>query len=248
MRSVKPHSFPPYQSTRDHRREPNLGGERASERIPLGLLDGDRSRTAALVTLGSKDLVVVSSELKTRLPPGVEVVLDSDGAADALLLAHGPELVESRGAVDRGLVDALGAVDVVHAAVALDRAQLLRAAGRVVRPERLHDVVLDERVSRPPVHGQVAVDVGAVPRAVVRDDAGRAGVPSLAGYEVAHVGPRHVVRAARSVVVGHLAGAVGPEGIEEAVIGARAGGGRPGDEVERGGDGPGGSREGNEDG
>lgn len=190
----------------------------------------------------------MGAELEAGLLPGVEVVLHGDGASDALLLADGPELVKGGGAVDGRLVDALRAVHVVGAAVALDGAQLGRAARRVVRAERLHHVVLDQRVSRPAVDRQVAVDAGAAPGAVVLDDARGTRVPSLAGHEVAYIRPRDVVRAGVAVVVGHRAGAVGPEGVEETVVRAGAGRGRPGDEVERGGNNPGGSREGDKDG
>lgn len=190
----------------------------------------------------------MGAELEAGGGPGVEVVLHGDGAADALLLADGPELVESGGAFNRGLVDALRAVDVVGAAVALDGAELGGAARRVVRAERLDHVVLDQRVLGPPVHRQVAVHAGAVPRAVVRHHARRARVPPLARHEVAHVRPRHVVRARRAVVVRHRARAVRPERVEEAVVRARARRRRPRDEVEGRGDGAGRGREGDEDG
>lgn len=60
-----------------------------------------------------------------------------------------------------------------------------------------------------------AVHVGAVPGPVVGDGAGRARFPALTGHEVAHVVPRHVVRAGGAVVVSHGALAVRPEGVEE---------------------------------
>ncbi len=156
--------------------------------------------------------------------------------ADAVLLANGPELVEGGGPFDRRLVHALGAVDVVGAAVARDGAQLGGPGGRVVRAEGLDDVVLDQRAARPAVDGEVAVDAGAVPRAVVRDDARRARVPPLAGDEVVHAAPRHVVRAPVAVRVRHAAAAVRPERVVVPVVGARAGI-RPLDQVERRGDG-----------
>ena len=55
--------------------------------------------------------------------PGVEVVGDGDRAAGALALPDAPVLVERRGADDGGLVDPLGAVDVVGAAVGGHRAE-----------------------------------------------------------------------------------------------------------------------------
>ena len=55
------------------------------------------------------------------------MVLGGDGAADALDLADGPVLVKGGGALDGGLVDTSRAVDVVGAAVGLERAELGRA-------------------------------------------------------------------------------------------------------------------------
>jgi hypothetical protein len=84
------------------------------------------------------------------------------GAAGALLPPDGPELLECGGAHDGRLVDARGRVDVVRAAVrrdvALERPRLVRREVRVV----LDDVVLDQRVRRPAVDGQVARARGVV--------------------------------------------------------------------------------------
>jgi hypothetical protein len=110
-------------------------------------------------------------------------------ATDTLLLTDGPELVEGGGTLDRGLVDTLGAVDIVGAAVTADGAEPLGAGGGVVGAEGLDDVVLDQRALGPAVHGQVAVDVSAVPGAVVADDTGRARLPTLAGDEVVDIVP-----------------------------------------------------------
>jgi hypothetical protein len=63
-------------------------------------LDVDVGATAALVTFGSNDLVVVLSKVKAELGPGVEVVLHVDTAADALALANRPVLLEGTGTVD----------------------------------------------------------------------------------------------------------------------------------------------------
>ena len=102
--------------------------------IGLGLraLDGDLGGAAALVALGGHDLVVVGAELEAGFGPGVEMGLHVDGAADALLLAHAPELVEGRGALDRRLVYPLRPVDVVRAAVRRHRAEALRARAAFV--------------------------------------------------------------------------------------------------------------------
>lgn len=58
------------------------------------LLDCDRRRPAALVSLRSKDHVVVGTQSQTSSSPGIEVVLDGDAAADTVVLADGPVLVE----------------------------------------------------------------------------------------------------------------------------------------------------------
>lgn len=90
----------------------------------LGGGDGDVSGSAALVALDGEDLIVVRAKVQAGLRPGVEVVLDGDGAADAVVAADRPVLVEGGGALDAGLVDALGLVDVVCVAVGGDRGDL----------------------------------------------------------------------------------------------------------------------------
>lgn len=90
----------------------------------LGRGDGDVSGSAGLVTLNREDLVVVRTQVEAGLSPGVKVVLDGDGAADAVVAADGPVLVEGGGALDAGLVDTLGLVNVVCVAVGGDRGDL----------------------------------------------------------------------------------------------------------------------------
>lgn len=90
----------------------------------LGRGDGDVSGSAALVALDGEDLVVVRAKGQAGLGPGVKVVLDGDGAADAVVAADGPVLVKGGGALDAGLVDALRLVDVVCVAVSGDRGDL----------------------------------------------------------------------------------------------------------------------------
>lgn len=102
----------------------------------------------------------MGAEREAGPSPGVKVVLHIDTAARALLLADGPVLVKSGGAVDGGLVDALGAVDVVDAAVRGDGPETGGARAGVVSAKVLDDVVLDERVARPAVDGEVRVSVG----------------------------------------------------------------------------------------
>lgn len=103
--------------------------------------------------------------------------------------------------------------------------QLTSRAGVVVA-EALDDVVLDKRACCPAVDGDIAVDVGGVPCAAVLDGAITASCPSLAGNKVVAIRPVHAVLARRLVVVRHATGGAGVvEGVEEAVVRARAGGG-----------------------
>lgn len=80
------------------------------------LRNGDARRPAALVSLGRQNLVVLRrTQLHAQPRPSVEVVLHGHRAADALLLAHAPELLEGLRAVNGGLVDAGGLEDAVSA-------------------------------------------------------------------------------------------------------------------------------------
>src|SRR5690606_9130941 len=116
--------------------------------------------------------------------------------------------LEGPGALDGGGVVAGRLVDVVGAAVAGDRA-LVGAGGPVGAPV-VDDVVLDERVPGPAVQRQVRV-AGRVEAARVRHGPASAGVPALAGHEVAGVAPRGAVVAAGAEVHGDRALGVGPE-------------------------------------
>src|SRR4051812_49604175 len=102
----------------------------------------------------------------------------------ALVGAHAPILLESPGAADRGLVDALGAVDRVGPAVALDRAEHRSAFARrreLAAPVVDH-VILDERLGAPAIEREVAVGAGLETGGTVVDPArGRAGAPAGAG-------------------------------------------------------------------
>lgn len=170
------------------------------------------------------------------------MVAGGDGTARPLAGPHRPILVEGRGALDAGLVDTLGAVDVVGAAITADRAEQRGSRRGVVRaipphtlgpetqmgqgtqasedlPVVLNDVVLDQRVGGPSVHTQVSVS-GRVERARVVDGSGTTGVPALAGNKVATVGPLHRVGAAVAVLVVDGAAVVRPEGIVVAAVGA----------------------------
>lgn len=67
----------------------------------------------------------MGTETETVLLPGVKVVLDRDGASDALAGADGPKLLERCSSDDGGLVGSRGLVDVVGTAVAGDLTLLL---------------------------------------------------------------------------------------------------------------------------
>ena len=132
------------------------------------LLQINRRRPAAPrpavggIPLGGHNDIVVAAKPHTNLGPLVKVLLGRDGAADALLLAHRPVLLEGAGALDGRLVDARAGEDLVVALLvaegALGRPRLVRRQVCV----RLDDVVLDQRVARPAVDGEVARARGVV--------------------------------------------------------------------------------------
>ena len=127
-------------------------------------------RSAAEVTLGGEDLVVVGTKLHAVLLPSIEVSTDVDATGGSVILADGPVLLKGLSAVDGGGVGTGLGEDVVGAAVNLDGALLLSTGGGVVVTELLDDVVLDQRVLGPSVDGEVAVAVGLV-LSLVRDGA-----------------------------------------------------------------------------
>jgi hypothetical protein len=210
--------------------------------------DSHASRSTAPIPFSSKNHVVVRSELLTGLGPSIKVVLRSNSTTDTLNGPHRPELLEGRRAVDRRLVDAGSLIDIISSAIRLNRALLRRSGRRVVRAIRLNDVVLDKGIARPAIERNVAVDASGIPGPRVVDDLSTAGIPALAGYEVAHVGPLDAVFAARLVVVVDGTFAVGPEGVEETVVGAGALGCGASDKLEGRGDYCGRTAEGQEDG
>jgi hypothetical protein len=104
------------------------------------LLESNRRRASALVTLGGHDLVVPGTKVlvetsqlwdfstsgtarrtyqSVRLPC-VDVVLEGDGSAGTLGLANRDVLVESGSSLDRRGVGAGSLVNVVHSAVGCD--------------------------------------------------------------------------------------------------------------------------------
>ena len=126
------------------------------------LLDGDRRASAALVSLGGDDLVVKRAKVHTQVPPCVEVITSRDRSTGAFALPDTPELRKRLCALDRGLVDTRGREDAVVAAVSVDGALDLCSRRGVVGAVVLDDVVLDEWVRRPAVHGKIAVSVWTV--------------------------------------------------------------------------------------
>jgi hypothetical protein len=132
-------------------------------------LDINVRLAAALVTLGSDNLVVVLAKLHAGVSPGVEVVLHVDATTDTLLGADRPVLVEGPGTVNGGLVVTGGLVEVVSATVGVDSALVGGSAAGVVGAEGLDNVVLDERVAGPAVDGEVTVTL-EVDVATVVDD------------------------------------------------------------------------------
>ena len=124
---------------------------RASGALADGLLGG----AGAVPALCGDDLEVLGAELEAVLGPGVEVVLDGDGAAGAGGIADRDELLEGRRALDRRRVRARALPHRVRPAVAGDGA-LLRSGARgcgVV----LDHVVFHQRIGRPAVDGEPPV-------------------------------------------------------------------------------------------
>jgi len=94
------------------------------------------------------------------------VSAEVDGAAGAVLLADGPELLEGGGTLDGRLVGAGGLEEGVGAAVDLGGANGGGGGGRVVGAEGLNDVELDQRALGPAVEGEVPV-AGSLGRLLV---------------------------------------------------------------------------------
>lgn len=171
------------------------------------------------------------------LGPGIEVSTNIDTSADTVVLTNRPVLLEGRCAFNRGLVVAGGLEDLVGAAVYVDGADGLGCTTGVIGAEGLDDVVFDlncvsmssfmyaklqktyKRVLGPAVDAQVAV-AARLERARVVDRASSTGVPAFASNIVADIVPADLVRATLGVLIVDLASAVGPEGVEVAVVSA----------------------------
>jgi hypothetical protein len=128
----------------------------------LGNSDG--SRSTALVTLGVDNLVVVGAETHSKPRPSVEVVCSGDSSAAALVPADGPVLVEGGSSDDGRLVHLLVGVDIVDGSIAGHGSLVGHAAAGVVFAVVLHDVILNQGASGPPVDSKVSVS-GGVERA-----------------------------------------------------------------------------------
>src|SRR5690606_24663995 len=171
--------------------------------------------SAALVALSRHDHVVVGSEVHTVAGPRVEVVPRGDGTAGPLGLADAPVLVEGPGAFDGGRVVPRGLVDVVGTTVGGHRAHV--GTGGPVGAPAFDDVVLHERVPRPPVEGQVGVTRRVEAGGVGHGPAATGG-PSLTGDEVPGVPPGGAVVSARAQLHGDRSRRVGPERVEVPVV------------------------------
>jgi hypothetical protein len=165
----------------------------SSDHLSLRALDSDRSRSGAAVSFGSKDLVVVRSQLLAVLGPSIKVGLNVDRTTNTLLLPDRPELLEGRGTIDRRLVGTGGLENVVSATVSGNGTLLLSSRTGVVRAVSLDNVVLDQRITSPAVERDVRVDIAGIPGTRVGDVADTAGVPALTSDEVADVGPLDIV-------------------------------------------------------
>lgn len=81
-------------------------------------------------------------------------------SADTLALANGPVLRKGLRSVDRRFINALRSVDVVCATICLNGTLVRRATGWIVSAKRFDDIVLDEWIPSPAVHGQITVAAG----------------------------------------------------------------------------------------
>lgn len=115
-----------------------------------------------MVSLRSYDLIVVVSNGKAGVGPGVKVTAGVDLPARSLLPPNRPVLIESLIAIDaRGVVTGRLA-NIVDSIIAMYLTEGLSIRRGVVGAKVLHDVVLDERIPHPTVDGEVAVPVGLV--------------------------------------------------------------------------------------
>lgn len=124
--------------------------------------DSHAGRARAVVTLNSKDLIVVGTKVEADVLPGLEMSTGIDGSAGTLVASDRPVLLKGLVTVNGGGVDTGADVDIVDRSVNIDLTLLLATGRGVVSAEVLNDVVLNERVAGPTVNGEVAVAVGVV--------------------------------------------------------------------------------------
>ena len=89
------------------------------------------------------------------------MVGERDGAAGALVLAHGEVLVERSSSLDGWGVGAGSFVNIVHTAIGSDSAKVGASRARVVGTVGLNNVVLNKGVRGPPIQSDQAITTGA---------------------------------------------------------------------------------------
>jgi hypothetical protein len=129
------------------------------------------------------------------------VICRVDRSTHALRRPHRPILLKGGRSLDRGLIGTSRLIDIVCTSVARDGAFFCCSRRRVVGAVRFHDVVLDERGSRPAIYGQVRHPARSE-RPRVRDAPCGSGSPSLPNYDVAlAAGPADAVFTRRVIGV-----------------------------------------------
>lgn len=93
--------------------------------------------------------------------------LHVDSSVATLRLANRPVLPKGLCAINGGLVDAGGNVDVVVGAVGVNSALVLASTARIVCAEVLNDIVLYKRVASPAIDSKVTVARGVEGATVV---------------------------------------------------------------------------------
>lgn len=127
--------------------------------------NGNTRETAALITFGSNDLVVISgTQVHAQIPPGIKVAsgtnTTTDGPSWVLLgVTDRPELLEGLSTIDRWCIETRGGQNVVVSAVTVYRSSPRGSGGWIVRTVGFNDVVLYEGVQCPAVDRKVTIPV-----------------------------------------------------------------------------------------
>ena len=118
------------------------------------LTNGDTSRTCSrIVSLGSNDLVIEwRPQVHSSILPCIEVVCCGDGTTAPLRSADGPELMESCSPHNGWFVGTSGFENLVSSSITWNCT--VRCAATRCWSVVFNDVVLDERVFSPAVHGK----------------------------------------------------------------------------------------------